>query len=144
MPWWVVILIVAFAVVEPAVIIAVVVRTGWNGFAGRHPPAETAPDAVRKSFQSIRVGLMNLGASVHLAVDEKHLHIVPARYLRLFGAQPASVPWERMEVEKSGRRWVTVRIGADRLMGPAWALSLADPGEAEQSGEGRSAEGGAA
>jgi hypothetical protein len=133
-PPWVVLAIVAFAVVEPVVIIWGVVRVAWGGFAGRFPQVEPEPDAVRKNFQSFRIGVMNLGYSVHVAVDAKCLHLTPARFLRWFGARPASVPWEQIEPSGKHRgRYMDVRIGAQRVTGPSWALEIAEVEAGEEA-----------
>ncbi len=130
MSWWPILitLIIVFAVVEPVVIIWAAMKFGWGPLAADFPPRPVHDQAVRKKFQSFRLGLLNLGWSVHVAVDEGHLHLEPAAWMRTFGAKAASIPWERIEVVKHGRgAWMTARIGPHTLAGPAWCLELAEP-----------------
>lgn len=122
------VLIVAFVVVMDFILIAVLLRAlteSWNDLGKEFPAQTPAPDAVRRSFQSFKFGLFNLGWCVHVAADETHLHLVPVRFWRALSAMGASVPWEKVHLLKRGRRWSTVRIGTHTLKGPAWALNLA-------------------
>ncbi len=97
----------------------------WNPLAKAFPAMEPSPDAVRKSFQSFSYGIVNLGLSIHVAVDEHALHMTPIRFLRWFGAKPASIPWDSMDTDvKSPRK---VRVNGQVLHGPKWCLELAAP-----------------
>jgi len=71
--WGPVIAIVAFIVVETIVGIAVVsamVRNSIGEVAEKFPAQPVEADAVRRDFQSFKLGFVNLGWSVHVAADE--------------------------------------------------------------------------
>ena len=125
-------LIILVAVTDALVtVVAVwaVVRFGWKPFADRFPPRPADPDAVQRSFQSFRLGLLHFGFCIHVAADQGHLHLQPAAILRFFGAQTASIPWASIEIQKHGRsgKWITTKINERTLLGPAWCLGLAEP-----------------
>lgn len=122
-------IIVAIVLIVDALIVFVavprVVASAWAPIA-KYAPVEPAPDAVRRNFQSFKLGLLNMGWSVHVAVDEEHLHLFPALVMRLWGMNAASVPWG--EIRDRGPalfRQRKVRIGTAEVVGPAWCLGLA-------------------
>ena len=125
--WIVVGLIVAFDLLLLPLILYAVIKGSWMRLQQVHPAAEPATDAVRKNFQSFKIGLLNLGMSVHVAVDERALHLFPAAIIRWFGARPASVPWGEIEVKKRGRFTTHVRIAGADVFGPHWCFELVDP-----------------
>ena len=120
--------IVVFAVVEPIVILWAIVHFAWAPIHEKFPAHEPGADAVRRGFQSFRVGILKLGFSFHATVDEHHLHLEPAAYLRWFKARTVSIPWDAMTVGKRSRRgrWITVKVDKWTIMGPAWCLELAE------------------
>jgi len=123
--WLVVIIIGADLVVMPLLVWAMV-NGQWAPLAARFPAVPIAPDAVRRDFQSYRVGLTNLGGMVHTAVDGSHLHLLPARLGRWCGMRAASVPWEAIEpIRLRGKRQAQVKLGGETVVGPAWALRMA-------------------
>ena len=69
--------------------------------------------------------MVNLGLSIHVAADEHALHMMPIGFLRLFGAMPASIPWNAMKAD--GRNPRKVRINGQVLHGPKWCMELAEP-----------------
>lgn len=115
--------IVAFGAI--AVIASAAFRLLWNPMLSAFPARPPAPDAVRRRFQSFGLGIVNMGLSIHAAVDDDALHLTPLAVWRWLGAQPASIPWDAMEpVGTSGR---VVRVNGHRLDGPKWCMSLARP-----------------
>lgn len=144
MNWWPIIiaLIVVFVVVEPIAILWAVMRFGWRPFAEDFPAQHVDEHAVRKRFQSFRLGLLNLGFSIHVAVDERHLHLEPAAWMRRLGARAVSIPWDSISVVKRSRTgaWMTARIGKHTLMGPTWCLELAEPAEPSGARDEKTAE----
>lgn len=113
--------VVALGVVVPAL-----VRIGWGRWHARYPAVEPDPSAVRRRFQSFSVGLVNLGYCVHVAVDERNLHLTPVGVVRPFGLRAVSIPWGEISVTGTlpfGRRSAT--IGGVGVVGPAWCLDLA-------------------
>lgn len=111
-------------------------RSGhWEPLERAFPAVEVLPGAVRRDFQSFSFGLNNLGYCVHVAADERHLHLMPARLLRWVGCGPMSLPWEAIEsVKAGGERWRTVRVGKQEFRGPAWCLELAGPPAGSEGG----------
>ncbi|MHC4220071.1 MAG: hypothetical protein ACYSU7_16625 [Planctomycetota bacterium] len=120
--------IIVFSIVETLVILWAVVHFGWSPIHKKFPTRAPDAEAVTRSYQSFKVGILNLGFSVHVAVDEHFLHLTPAAYLRGFGAGTLSIPWEAITVEKRSRsgRWITIKIDKWTIMGPAWCLELAE------------------
>ncbi len=98
----------------------------FRTLADRYPATQAGPHAVRKNFQSFRFGLVNAGLSVHVEVDDTHLHLKPARFLRWAGAVDSSIPWEAVQPGKRHGKYRKARIDATSLIGPSWALDLAE------------------
>ena len=122
----IILLVVGLNFLIVPVIIAAVVRTCWTPFVTAHPAVPPAEDAVRRNFQSYKIGLMNLGYMIHTAVDEQHLHLMPAKFGRMLGMKATSIPWEAIEpVRLRGKKFADVKIGNEAIIGPAWALGLA-------------------
>jgi hypothetical protein len=119
------------AAVIPLVIRAVIVST-WGDLEKRFPGRPPAPDAVVREFQSLRIGSTNYGGCVHLGVDAGCPHLLPARFVRWFGAGPISVPWERIYGVRPARRgpMMTLSIGETALAAPRWAIEPAADGSA--------------
>lgn len=105
------------------------VSATWNRIASAHPAVEPAAGSVRRDFQSFKMNLFNMGMCVHVIVDERHLHLLPAAFLRWFGAKPMSVAWERIEVKRRSRvgSAVLTRIHGVDVWGPGWCLEMAGP-----------------
>jgi len=130
MPTWAIIVMIAVFVLTDAVVVTAVLKATIGGVFNKlhadHPPTEPAPDAVRKDLQSFKSGLINLGWSVNVTVDDRCLHLEPAAVFRMLGAKSSSIPWDAIEPKgKPGKRCRSVRIGSVDLMGPAWCLRLA-------------------
>lgn len=97
----------------------------WRPMLKPYPWVEPTEDAVRRNFQSISIDMVNLGLSVHIIADENHLHLVPASFIRVFGASPASIPWSALRPH--GRHGRAVKLGSHVIRGPRWCMELADP-----------------
>ncbi len=123
---WIIIAFVLGMVCLDWLIISTIVRNSWGEIARSFSPRPIAPDAVRRSFQSFRVGLMSLGWCVHVAADDTHLHLLPARLPRLLGCRAASIPWDQVTHVRKLLRWSHVRIAGVDVRGPAWCLNLAE------------------
>jgi len=105
--------------------IAVAVMCGmWNPSLKSYPPVEPAPDAVRKNYQSLSLGLINMGLSIHIAVDDQYLHLTPVKLLRACHAASASIPWDALE-PMGGRKSTVVKLnGIHTITGPRWCMEL--------------------
>lgn len=134
MPSWVIGLIVVVGItLEVGVIMLVVralLRSSLGKLAEQFPFTEPDPGAVRRNFQSFRVGLVNAGYSMHVAVDDGYLHLMPAAILRWCGVRAMSVPWAEIRVLRRFGGYRKAKVGAVDLYGPGWCLDLAAPGEA--------------
>lgn len=131
--------VVAFYGVILPLILRLVLGGTWRPLWAAHPGVAPAEGAVRRGFQSYKLGIVNLGFMIHTEVDERYLHLQPALFGRLCGMRRVSAPWEAVEpVKRIGKRYAEVRIAGQRLFGPAWALGLAfgDAGEKPGSGGG--------
>lgn len=98
-----------------------------NDLGKDFPAVEPEPGAVRRGFQSFKVGIMNLGLCIHAAADASHLHLDPAWVPRKMGMKPMSIPWERIELKKVRGSYAKAKIGRHVVVGPRWCLELADP-----------------
>jgi hypothetical protein len=128
MIWWIVLAVVVADVLLVTLILWFILRLGWGKLERLFPAQAPAADAVSRRFQSFRLNLLNLGFSVHVTVDERHLHLDAVRFLRWLGARPMSIPWEQISiVKRRGGRWIAAKIDSFTLHGPAWCLSLAEP-----------------
>ncbi len=122
-------LVCLFVVIDLAVVGAVLQAAGQTlrDFGKHFPGQPIGPDAVRKRFQSFKIGMLGLGGSIHVAADERYLHLQPAWAAAWLGMKPISIPWEAMVLKQRASRWrsASVRIGKTTLEGPDWCLSLA-------------------
>lgn len=128
--FWVVLAVCVFDLLLVPLIIRAMVTGVWGPLMRKHPPAPLGEESVRKDFQSYRVGLMNLGYCVHTTADTHHLHLEPVRFMRWLGMKPVSIPWEAIEPLKvRGKRWAKVKVDAQTVWGPLWALQMVFPDE---------------
>ncbi len=119
-------IVVSLTLLEIATFVTVI-KLGWGPLPRDFPATEPGDDAVWRRYQSFRLGLLSLGYCIHVAADERYLHLVPIKPLRACGGKPASIPWDAIRIEsRSGRgKWITVRVGTHTLRGPSWCLELA-------------------
>lgn len=97
------------------------------------PPVTPAPDAITKNFQSFRLGLIGLGNSIHVSVDDRYLHLRPSMLARWIRVPPISVPWTQVQVigptSLSSRlklgKSLKAKLGTLDIEGPQWCLQLA-------------------
>jgi len=102
----------------------------WNALGKGCDFVQPGPDAVRKDFQSMKIGMFNYGGCLHIAVDEDYLHLYPAWIVRTNGGRSFSVPWERVQADASHpkRRVWRGRINGQKVLAPAWAMKIAAVG----------------
>ena len=128
---WMVTGIVVGAVLLDLVVVVALLRgmskSSIGGLAKQFPAVEPGADAVRRNFQSFKFGIYNAGWCVHVAVDERSLHLMPAKLFRWCGARDSSIPWEAITLEKRGKMSTRVKIGKMTIWGPTWCLELAQP-----------------
>lgn len=135
MPAWKIALIVGIIVCVDLVIVTTIIRIcgqTMRGLLKIYPPVQPGPGAVRRNFQSFKFDMINLGGSIHVAVDEHALHLRPAWLARRFGVPDLSIPWEGITLKKRGRSSTRVRVGNVDIVGPTWCLELAGPVPASQ------------
>ena len=126
-----VVLIVVGDLILVPMIIHSMTRSAWRPLMERYPPVEPGDEAVSRNFQSFRFGLLNLGLSVHVTVDDHALHLRQAKIIRWAGAREVSIPWTEIELVKLGRRQSTANIAGATVIGPTWCLSIAGGESAE-------------
>lgn len=133
MPGWLIgLLVVGGIIIEFGVVMLVlraVLRSSLGKLAERFPVEEPAPGAVRREFQSFRIGAISAGYSMHVVVDERCLHLIPAAILRWCGARACSVPWSEVQVLRRFGAYRKAKVGGLDLYGPGWCLDLAAPGQ---------------
>ena len=114
-----------------AIIVGLVFRLAaacFNKISDSHPRVEPLPNSARKNFQTLSIDWCNLGGCVHMTADERHWHLEPSWLVRIFGARPASIPWDQLHDVRlrSLRSFMgTARLGRLSLRAPAWCLRLA-------------------
>jgi hypothetical protein len=127
----VVMLVLAIVLIDVMVMgaLAAGLKSQWGPIVRAFPGVPAAPGAVGRNFQTLRVGMFNLGQGFHIAVDDERVHLSPALMSRIFGLKAVSVPWEHVRLapgNKKGRS-VHVIIAGANIRGPRWAFGLADP-----------------
>jgi hypothetical protein len=129
-PWYLIVTFIVFDLIFVSLVITGLVRMNWTGLAKSYPPVAPDADAVEKKFQSIKLGMCNFGSCIHIAADERFLHLTPASLMQKLGATPISIPWTDIRIVKLGTKWSKVTVQRQTLQGPAWCLNLAAPEEA--------------
>jgi len=126
--WQIVMLVAAIVLTDVAVVILLIrwitqsLKDAFEDFPAREIPV----GAVARSFQTVRLNsTMNFGGCIRIAVDERMLHLRPMGIARFFGFPSASVPWESTRTLRVRGSMSEIAIGATKLRGPTWALSLA-------------------
>jgi hypothetical protein len=126
MPFSTIMLIVGGVVMMDLIIVSALMHHGvdsfFNSLARTYPNRPVMTTSLRKDFQSMRSGMFNFGLCVHIAVDEQHLHLLPALLPRLYGAKATSVPWEHISVKERKKRTALVRMGPIEFEIPAWVM----------------------
>lgn len=122
----IILLVSIFVVMDLTIIGAVIYAASGEirEFATTFPAKEPRPDAVRKEFQSFRIGIVGLGGSIHVAVDEDFLHLSPAWFARaVVRMKPVSIPWDK--IESKGPRFgrFRVQVGTTPIVGPKWCFA---------------------
>lgn len=103
----------------------------WRPMLGGFPPQPAALDAARRRYQSFSIGVVNMGFSIHVAVDDDFLHLEPLWIWQVLGACPVSIPWSAITpapqsaVVLFGR---AVRVNGHTLVGPKWCLERVPAG----------------
>lgn len=112
-------------IIVPAVIHAAI-SGYWAPIADKFPWTEPAAGSPRWNFASLKIGVLNLGWSVHLLADDAALHMTPVKVMRWFGMKGASIPWDEIEyLRDRGKRWSVVKIAGHEIMGPREPFQLA-------------------
>lgn len=130
-----IILLVGAIVVGDVILVGVViygVSAGLRSFSARWPAREPGAGAVRREFQSFKIGIVGLGWSVHVAVDEDHLHLSPAWLARRVGMRAMSIPWEAVTPGRSLLGGREVEVDGMVIRGPRWCLELAERSSASR------------
>lgn len=116
-----------FVVMDLTIIGAVIYAASGEirEFAIKFPAKEPRPDAVRREFQSFKIGIVGLGGCIHVAVDEDFLHLSPAWFARaIVRMKPVSIPWDK--IESKGPRFGRFRVQVENttIVGPTWCFEV--------------------
>lgn len=124
-------IVIPIALVDTIVIGAVfnyAINGGWKAIERQFPGRPAAPDAIRRNFGSMRIGIANFGNCVHFEADAAYLHLRPTWFLRRLGCGAASIPWDAITSVKKGRFGTArAKLGRTHVVAPWELLRLADP-----------------
>jgi hypothetical protein len=130
-------LIGVFVLVDLVVVSAVFQMSAqiWNALGKGCVQVEPKPGAVRKDFQSMKIGMFSFGGCLHIAVDEHYLHLYPAKVVRMSGGRSFSIPWDLVHADASRpeRRIWSARINGQKVLAPGWAMKIAAAGRPERA-----------
>jgi hypothetical protein len=132
MPGWkIAVVVTAFVLFDAMIVAAILWAVGRSvkELAAQFPFRHPGPDAIRKDFQSIHLGFLGLGGSVHLSADAVHLHIEPARVARWIGVRAMSLPWDAIRVKHRGPFQTRSEVAGVALAAPNWCMDLVNPPE---------------
>lgn len=127
--WVIALIVVLFMAVDLVVLGAIFSMCGaaLRPLAEAFPPVEPAPDAVARRFQSFKFDMLNFGGCVHVAADERYLHLRPAWLARRFAFRDMSIPWAEIKPVRAKPKWVEANVRGVTVRGPAWCMNLAAP-----------------
>ncbi|MEM9166300.1 MAG: hypothetical protein AAGB48_04675 [Planctomycetota bacterium] len=100
---WVIAAIVVFDVVVVVAIVRGVSFSTFKPLAKAYPPVDPIPGAKVRKCQSFSFGLINLGFSVRVTLDEACVHLAAEPWARWIGLRPVSIPRDRIEATGSRR-----------------------------------------
>ena len=125
---WIITGIVVFDLLIAFVIVRSLVKGQLGPLAARFPPVAHGLNPERRSYQSFSFGLLNLGWSIRVTLDQTHLHLEPERWVAWMGLPAMSLPRESLQPQGKprGRLWahpIRVETGSrvpQTLRGPMW------------------------
>lgn len=98
----------------------------WRPLFTRYPPQRPSLGAERRRFQSMSIGIVNMGFSVHIATDEEFLHLEPLGVWQVLGACAASIPWSALVPASPAANFspfgVAVTLDGQTITAPKWCL----------------------
>jgi hypothetical protein len=143
--------ITLFVAIDAIVISSIfyVLGQSLRDLSNAFPTQTELPGTPRKEFQSMSIGLMNLGGCIHVSLDGNHLHLHPTRFARMMKMTTASIPLACIEAQQEKpltrkstarglaavklRSAITSRVHEANL--PAWAvaavLALREPASSD-------------
>ena len=88
------ILVAAFLALDAIIIGSVfyVLGQSLRELSAAFPAHAELPGTPRKHFQSMSLGMLNMGGCVHVAIDGNHLHLYPSLFARWIGMKQVSIP----------------------------------------------------
>lgn len=131
-------LIVIFQISLAIAITGFLIQSAWRPLAKQFNAMPFLKPNYGKNFQSFHFGNYSLGWSVHVVIDDDHLHLLPSLILRFFQCRTISVPWQAMKLTTKQplmKRFRTVQIGGTKVLGPAWCFELVSPSYEESLNE---------
>jgi len=125
---WIILVIVAFELTTVIAVVGLLIQSTWFPLAQRYPRKNVLEPSTRRNFQSFNIGVLGLGYSVHVIVDDEHLHLLPSAILGFFKCSKISIPWDDIVLAKKQPifRWLrSCELGKFKIVGPAWCFKLA-------------------
>lgn len=131
---WFILIFVVTDLIAVLLIVRTVVASNFTPIADGFPEVETTHGLDYKRRQSFSFGLLNLGFSIAVAIDDRHVHMRPEPWAALLGVSPASIPSEAITAKGSRRgKWLLheMRIehpsgSVTELRGPRWLWEAID------------------
>ena len=123
-------MVLVFVVAELAIgltVVRMLLGNAWRPLQTAFPSQAPLEPHYRRNFQSFSFGLINAGFSIHVIVDDQYLHLIPAKYLRMMGLLPVSVPWSEIQMhakQPSFGRQARAHLGKTEVVGPAWCFEM--------------------
>lgn len=110
------------------IVVRAIVSSNYGPLADDFPADEIPQDAIFRRCQSFAFGLLNLGFSLAVAVDDHAVHLKPEPWARWMGIRPVSIPRGAMSaIGKPRGRWMMHELKVERpsgstieLRGPSW------------------------
>lgn len=106
---------------------SLLIKIVWLPIQKEFPQQPIAEPHFRRNYQSLSFGIFNAGFSFHIAVDDDHLHLIPAWILRMAGSTTASIPWSAIRMTPK-QPWFSnqarAKLGKTEVVGPAWCFAI--------------------
>jgi len=121
-------------------VVRAIVSSNYGPLADDFPSDEIPPDAIYRRRQSFAFGLLNLGFSLAVALDERTVYLKPEPWARWMGIRPVSIPRETIRaIGKPRSKLMMHEFRIERpsgsvieLRGPGWLWEALSRDQADQ------------
>jgi hypothetical protein len=124
----IVILLVSVFVMMDTIVVGAVLSAGtapWKELMQKFPATDPVAPGLSREFQSVRLGMLNLGKCAHITIDDFSLHLRPAKLGRMLGLGGLSIPYAEIAVSPLGGapgKYREATIAGHLLLMPAWCV----------------------